>query len=76
MWQIRLDELDNEAFLPNGKLNWHNGIFTWFCPLCGQVVGMESDGSVHEKEVFFRKDACPNGHSVDWEAMNEQQRQG
>lgn len=67
MWQIRLDEIIGEPVLPNGKYNWRNGITDWFCPLCGQVVGIESDGTVHEKGWIYKRDECKNGHTVKWE---------
>lgn len=71
VWQMTWDELEAESFKPNnGKLNWRNGIMDWFCPICGEVVGIESDGSVHDKGFMFKRDECRNGHRIDWEGVD------
>lgn len=67
MWQMTLDELTVEAFAPNGRYNRFTGITDWFCPLCGEVVGMYSNGQVHEEGWLYKRDKCRNGHIVDWE---------
>ena len=67
MWQITIDELVEEAFKPNGKLNWRNGIEDWFCPLCGELVGIYSNGSTHEEGWLYKRDKCKNGHNIDWD---------
>ena len=69
MWHITLNELINSSFQPNGKYNRHNGIMDWFCPVCGQVVGIESTGTVHEAGWMYRRDCCQNGHKIDWEGI-------
>ena len=66
MWQITLDELMKASFPPNGKLNWHNGTQDWFCPVCGAVVGIYSNGQTHEEGWLYKRDKCKNGHVVDW----------
>ena len=71
MWQITLDEIMNTAFVPNGNYEWRKGIWTYFCPLCGAAVGMFSDGTVHDRGCLLKRDRCPNGHSVDWEAIGK-----
>lgn len=67
MWQMTLDELITEAFKPNGKYNRLTGLMDWFCPMCGEVVGIWSNGSVHEEGWLFRRDKCKNGHRIDWD---------
>ena len=67
MWQIRLDELDEGPVPPTGKYNRLTGITDWFCPLCGMVVGIESDGSVHDKGMIWMRARCKNGHAIKWE---------
>lgn len=67
MWQMTLDELTVEAFAPNGRYNRFTGITDWFCPLCGDCVGMYSNGQVHEEGWLYKRDKCRNGHAVDWE---------
>ena len=71
MWQITLDEIMNTAFAPNGNYEWRKGIWTYFCPLCGSAVGMFSDGTVHAEGCLLKRDKCPNGHIVDWEAIGK-----
>lgn len=66
MWQIRLDEIDEDSFPPNGRYNWRTGLTDWLCPLCGEVVGIESDGSVHEKGMIYQREQCKNGHAINW----------
>lgn len=67
MWQMTWDELDAEAFKPNDVYNRVNGLIDWFCPVCGQVVGIESTGTVHEKGWLYKRDKCKNGHIIDWD---------
>ena len=67
VWQITLDEISEEAFKPNGKLNWRNGMTDWFCPLCGECVGIHSNGQVHEEGWLYKRDECKNGHKIDWD---------
>lgn len=67
VWQITLDEITEEAFKPNGSYNWRNGITDWLCPLCGGIVGIHSNGKVHEEGWLYKKDECKYGHKVDWD---------
>ena len=66
MWQMTIDELISEAFAPEGSRNWRSGMTDYFCPLCGGCVGMYSDGSVHQEGWMMIRDACRNGHRIDW----------
>ena len=68
MWQMTLDELEQASFKPNGKYNRLNGIMDWFCPVCGEVVGIYSTGQTHEEGWLYNRDTCRNGHGIDWEA--------
>lgn len=63
---MTLDELTTEAFEPNGKYNRLTGITDWMCPLCGNVVGIHSNGSVHEEGWLYKCDQCKNGHMIRW----------
>lgn len=64
MWQMTLDELTTEAFEPNGQYNRLTGLMTWICPLCGQPVGIHSDGSIHEEGWLYKREECKNGHKI------------
>lgn len=66
MWQMTIDELITSAFEPNGKYNRLNGITDWFCPICGMVVGIHSNGQTHEEGWLFKRDTCKNGHRIEW----------
>lgn len=66
MWQMTIDELTTAAFEPLGKYNRFNGITDWFCPICGMVVGIHSNGQTHEEGWLFKRDTCKNGHRVEW----------
>ena len=59
--------ISEEAFKPNAKLNWRNGMTDWCCPLCGECVGIHSNGQVHEVGWLYKRDECKNGHKVDWD---------
>lgn len=67
MWQMTLDEFENESFEPYEKdCGRANGITDWFCPVCRQCVGMYSDGSVHNKGWLYKRSRCSNGHRMEW----------
>lgn len=66
MWQMTLEELTTSSFKPNGKYNRFNGIMDWFCPVCGEHVGMTNDQSVHKERLEYRRSKCRNGHVIDW----------
>ena len=66
MWQITLAELTADAAEPIAKHNRLNGVTDWFCPFCNLVVGIESDGSVHDKGWLYKRDECKNGHPIKW----------
>lgn len=66
MWQMTIDELTTAAFEPNGKYNRFNGITDWFCPICGMVVGIHSNGQTHEEGWLYKRDTCKNGHRIEW----------
>lgn len=66
MWQMTLDEYLTEEFEPYGKKLRPNGITDWFCPVCTYLVGMYSDGSVHNEGWIFKQPTCQNGHRIKW----------
>jgi len=67
MWQMTFDELESDSFKPvAGKVTPHSGIMHWFCPICGEHVGMYNTGSVHRDRIEYRRSKCKNGHVIDW----------
>lgn len=66
MWQITWDELEAESFKPVGKFQKYNGLTHWFCPICGEYVGIYNDQSVHRERIEYRRSKCKNGHVIDW----------
>lgn len=66
MWQMTWDELLTAAFEPNCKYNRLKGITDWFCPICGMVVGIHSNGQTHEEGWLYKRDTCKNGHRIEW----------
>lgn len=70
MWQMTWDELDQESFKPVSKgqqYSWHhNGLTHWFCPVCGEHVGITNDQSVHKERLEYKRNKCRNGHKIDW----------
>lgn len=66
MWQMTWDEILTDESEPYGKTNRLNGITDWFCPVCKYVVGIYSDGSVHNEGWLFKQSTCKNGHRIKW----------
>lgn len=67
MWQMTLDELGVESFKPVSKYQPYNGLTHWFCPVCGEHVGITNDHSVHKERCEFKRSKCKNGHTISWE---------
>ncbi len=65
-WQMTLQELTEDNYRPTARENPANGVTDWFCPICGMVVGIHSNGTVHDAGWLFQRDVCRNGHAVDW----------
>ena len=43
------------------------GSWKYTCPLCGELVAIEYDGTVHRELGFiYKRDTCRNGHDIDW----------
>ena len=66
MWQITWSEYGQESFKPVGKFQVYNGLTHWFCPVCGEHVGITNDQSVHRERLEYRRSKCKNGHVIDW----------
>ena len=69
-WQMRLEELEGKSFVPAPKTNPRNGMTDWFCSVCGNCVGIYSNGRVHDEGWMYKRKACINGHEVDWEGAD------
>ena len=65
-WQITLTELLQDDFVPERRDKTLQGLTEYVCPICGDVVGIISNGSVHPEEVLLKRDKCRNGHKVSW----------
>lgn len=66
MWQMTMSELLSDSYRPEVKHNWANGISDYFCPLCGECVGIYGTDTAHEKGWLYQRDKCRNGHVMDW----------
>lgn len=40
------------------------GLIDYFCPVCSDVVGIYSTGTIHEKGWMYRRETCRNGHKI------------
>ena len=60
-------ELTDETFKPvQGNVNPRTGMRAWFCPVCGECIGIYNTGSVHRERIEYRRNKCKNGHVIDW----------
>ena len=66
MWQMTMLELISDSYKPEVKYNWANGLSDWFCPVCGQCVGIYSNGQTHNEGWLYKRDECKNGHRIGW----------
>lgn len=71
-YQMTMAEMFDESFKPIRLHETIKGRTSFNCPICGWLVGIYSDGSVH-KEIgwMYKREQCKNGHAVDWSDQNE-----
>lgn len=64
-WQMTMEEILGGKFKPKCRIE-RTGFWGYYCPLCGEVVGVRNihteDGEVHE----CYKEKCTNGHEMEW----------
>lgn len=68
-WQMTLEEAlePEKPQEPEGRYELVRGMWMYYCPICGDLVGTYSDGSVHRERGFImHRDRCRHGHIIDW----------
>ena len=68
-WQMTMEKAlePEKARKPERIYERIKGQAFYYCPICQDLVGMYSDGSVHREIGFtYKRDKCRNGHIIDW----------
>ena len=65
MYQMTLYELDMDKIRPEKEKSLSGSIF-YKCGICGAPVGIYDPKNFHEPGWIYKREACQNGHTVEW----------
>lgn len=66
-YQMTMEELlDPSPRKPKMERGVTPGTFAYLCPICRTIVGLKGSATYHEPGWLYKREACKNGHEIDW----------